>query len=487
MPRSRSARLLALAALAAPAMAATRAAAAPAEGRHVVVVVPPAPRAAPSAAVSRVIYLERCTGGCAIRVGASDARTSTSMIPMKPAPVIGEFANTQGLVGAAADGEWAQIVRCMTEVYSPYGVVVTDVKPGPGQAYHEAIIAGRPDDIGFASDILGVAPLASDCRAIDNVISFSFANQHPPGQRVVNICWTAAQESAHAYGLDHEFAFSSNRSACSDPMTYRNDCGGEKFFRDQDASCGETQKRSCQCGASQNSHRKLLSVFGAGTPATASPTVSLTTPAAADRVLGSVVVADAGAQRGVARVEARFNGFAWAHVPGVAFLRSGQPDPATYSIPIPAALPDGIIDVAAVAYDDLGAVAESAAVTVTKGAPCSTAATCAMGQRCEAGKCFWDPPSGELGEACAYSPFCKSLLCHGDGGAPVCSQPCNPDAAESCDTGSECARLGSDGGVCALASGAGCCAVDRSGRGGWLHAGIAAVLLGLLRRRRGTR
>jgi hypothetical protein len=476
--------MLVLAAVMAPGMGAARAE--PAVGRRVVIVVPRAPRAAPVTAVSRVIYLERCRGGCAIHVGANDARTTTSMIPMKPAPVIGEFANALGQVGIAADDEWTQVVQCMTEVYSPYDVVITDVKPASGESYHEAIIAGRPDDIGFPSDVLGVAPLASDCRAIDNVISFSFANQHPAAQRALNICWTAAQESAHAYGLDHEFAFSNNRSACSDPMTYRNDCGGEKFFRDQDASCGENVKRACQCGASQNSHRKLLTVFGAGAPTTGSPTLSLTTPAAGDRVLGSVVVADAGAKRGVARVEARFNGFAWAHVPGVAFLRAGQPD-ASYSIQIPAALPDGIVDVTAVAYDDLGAATESPAVTVTRGAPCSTAATCAMGQRCTAGKCLWDPPSAELGEACAYSQLCKSLLCHDAGGGSVCSQPCSPDAAESCARGSECAPLGSDGGVCLPGTGGGCCAIDRGGHGGWVHAGIAAVLLGLLRRRRGLR
>ena len=114
--------------------------------------------------------------------------------------------------------------------------------------------------------------LASDCGAIDNVISLSFANAHGSTSVagcVLNICWTAGQESAHAFGLDHEYAFvADDRSACSDPRTYRSDCGGQKFFRNEAARCGENVKRACQCTATQNSHAKLLSVFGAGTPIT---------------------------------------------------------------------------------------------------------------------------------------------------------------------------------------------------------------------------
>ena len=41
-------------------------------------------------------------------------------------------------------------------------------------------------------------------------------------------------------------------------MTYRNDCGGEKFFRNEIANCGETANRTCKCGGTQNSHAKIL-------------------------------------------------------------------------------------------------------------------------------------------------------------------------------------------------------------------------------------
>jgi len=458
-------------------------------GRRVVVDAPATRFATPAATISSTLYLERCPGGCVIRQGANDARTNTSVIPKFSPARIGEFANGQGAIGADADAEWKQILRCMREVYSPYNVVVTDVRPPSDQGYHEAIIAGSPSDIGLGSDILGVAPLAGDCSPIDNVISFSFAGNHSSTERVLNICWTAAQESAHAFGLDHEYAFSGGRSACNDPMTYSTECGGQKFFRNERASCGETKPRPCKCGTSQNSHKKLLSVFGAGTPITSKPTIVLDTPMAGGGMLGGEVVADAGAQRGVARVEVWFNGFPWADTRGARFNFNGQPDPATYTIIVPTALPDSIVDVKTVAYDDLEIATESAVVTVVNGAPCTTAVGCARGQKCEAGRCFWDPPTLEFGARCEYSQLCKSLFCETIQDQPICTQKCVLDDDDVCPSGFVCAasEANSGQGVCFFSSSAGCCSVDRSGDAWLVPGGIAAVLLGVVTRRRRAR
>src|SRR6185295_6363169 len=269
--------------------------------------------ATPFAKVSPTIYLARCVGGCSITGGNNDARTNMSSIPKKSAGTVtvSEFATAEGRTGAEADEEWAKVVQCMKEVYSPYAVTVTDVKPSTGQSFHEAIIAGNPLELGLDDNILGVAPLAGDCSAIDNVISFTFANPHTginTADRVFNICWTAAQESAHAFGLDHEYSYSNNRSACNDPMTYRTDCGGEKFFRNEAASCGETATRPCKCSATQNSHGKLRSVFGPQTPITGPPTVVLTNLASGG-TLGRSVLVRAGSKRGVVRVDLLFNGY----------------------------------------------------------------------------------------------------------------------------------------------------------------------------------
>jgi len=453
-------------------------------GRRIAVETPRALFVSPAATASPTIYLARCVGGCTIAAGVNDARINSSSI-VKQTSLVSEFHDASDQTGAAADAEWDQIVQCVTEVYSPYAVAVTDVRPAAGASYHEAIIAGSPQEIGIAEkDVLGLAPLSSDCSAIDNVISFTFANNHGNADRVNNICWTASQESAHAFGLDHEYSFAGNRSACNDPMTYRTDCGGEKFFRNELASCGETMTRACHCGAQQNSHQKLLSVFGAGTPITGSPSLAMLDPATGGGALGNHVSLRAGAKRGVARVELYLNGSKWATADGARFGVNGQPDPSGYSIAIPAGVPDSIVDVKAIAYDDLDSATESAVITVTKGAPCTTATACATGQKCEAGKCFWDPPAGDLGDACTFPQFCKTGLCTGTAEQQICTQRCTVGAADACPSGLACIAQSADGGICFLQDTGGCCSTARGGGAGWAHAGVAAVVLGLVTRRR---
>jgi hypothetical protein len=455
-----------------------------------------------AAQVSQTIYLNRCKGGCTVHMGNNDARTDTSTIPTpfggNPGPdfVMSEFQNSAGATGAAADTEWAMLVQCMKEVYSPYAVNVTDVRPASGLNFHEAMMAGEPQEVGLADTILGVAPLASNCSAIDNVMSFSFANHHmrstsDPSMLVLAVCWTAAQESAHAYGLDHEYSFVSgnalnNHSACNDPMTYRNDCGGEKFFRNENANCGETANRTCKCGGTQNSHLKILSVFGAGTPITGNPTSALMSLTAGGP-LGVSVSVQAGAKRGISHVDLLLNGYKWSEKPGAIIGSSGQANPSVYALPVPAEVPNSIVDVKAVAYDDLGASTESSVVTVTKGAPCASASTCAKGQKCEAGKCFWDPPTGEIGDSCSYAQFCKSGLCTGTAEQQICTQSCIPGVSDSCppNSGLECLMQSPNQGVCFYSTtGGGCCSVAGGGGMWWAPMVLGLAALGWITRRR---
>jgi hypothetical protein len=451
----------------------------------------------PGAGAPAYLYLNRCVGGCTI-VGTggsggaqmNDASMNMTTIASTGTYTVGEYQNGAGASGAAADEEWGQVVQCMKEVYSPYNVMVTDtVPPAP---YDMAVIAGRPQEVGLGNDILGIAPLAADCSAQSNVLSFTFANYHGNVQRVNNVCWTAAQESAHAYGLDHEFSFTSgnpanNHSACNDPMTYRNDCGGQKFFRNDLARCGETGSRACKCGGTQNSHLKLLSVFGpsAAPPIVAPPTATLGSPAQTDALLGPSVVVTAGGTRGIARVELDFNGFAWVDAPGALFGLRGQANPSTYTIAVPSSLPSSIVDVRAIAYDDLGTPAATAIVTVTRNAPCTADTACAPHQTCESGRCLWPAPVGELGAACVYPQFCKSGLCMGAADSQICTQQCIPGYV-ACPQGFDCATDGADTGVCRFST-AGCCSVDRGGGGAWLPVGLGLAVLGLVARPRRRR
>jgi MYXO-CTERM domain-containing protein len=301
------------------------------------------------------------------------------------------------------------------------------------------------------------------------------------------MCWTAAQETAHALGLDHEYMFSDGTSACNDPMTYRFDCGGQKFFRNKPASCGEDAVRPCRCGGSQNSHLKIKNVFGDGVSLIPPPTCSIVTPMGGTITNGQIVAASAGSKRGVAKAELWLNNYKWAEKPGAAFLGNGQPNPSTYSIMLPAGVPDGVIDVTVKAYDDLGLMTPSQTVTVTKGAPCVDASKCAKGQKCEAGKCFWDAPTGALGDTCEYPQFCTSGICTETSDGAFCSQDCIVGVADSCPSGFECVQTGGQNGQCLVASEGGCCSIGNDSRAVWLHLGLSALVLGLVVRRRRNR
>jgi MYXO-CTERM domain-containing protein len=433
------------------------------------------------------LYLNRCTDGCTITGGTiNDASAGATSIPPPGTYKVSEFATSAGDTGAPADAEWAAIVTCLQEVYSPYGVIVTDQQP-PAGMYNMAVIAGKPQNIGLGADILGIAPLANDCSPQGNVISFSFANHHGFDARVHNICWTAAQESAHAYGLDHQFQFSDGTSTCSDPTTYRTDCGGQKFFRNKRASCGEMAARACKCGSSQNSHQQLVSIFGDGTPSTPPPHATIVFPTDNMTVVnGSVVHVAAGSRRGVARMELFLNGSRWLAMPGAKFGPAGQTDPSTYTFYLPAHVPDGRIEIQGRAYDDLGLVAHTIPITVTKGAPCSSDATCLTNQTCDAGYCRYPAPVGDLGDSCEYGQFCKSWTCLGSDDDLRCTQECATDEPTSCPGGFTCLSVAetSTAGYCWTTDGGGCCSVGRD-RGSWWARGVLALaVLGLLGRRR---
>jgi hypothetical protein len=433
------------------------------------------------------LYLNRCRGGCTIvKQGINDARTRASTVP--------EGENGQEFTiseFAWGDEEWDAIVRCVKEVYSPYDIVITDELPAPGVSYNESIIAGVPAEIGWRG-VGGVAPVLTDCQPYNYTINYTFANSWGPRDRVFELCAVAAQESGHSFGLDHTFSFADGSSGCKDPMTYRGDCGGQKFFRNDIATCGEYQPRSCTCGGTQNSHQKLVSVLGPGTPITAPPTVAITQPSPGATIDSSVVIsATAFAQRGIDEIELWLNGYRWATLDGVGWGPSGQPE-ATYSWPLPAGVPDGVIDIVVKAKDDIDVTTTTEAVRVTKGAPCVSAESCAPGQRCdEEGRCLWDPPVGELGEPCSYPQFCKTETCSAWEGQQRCTQGCILGISDSCPAGFACVEGPGQSvtmGVCwpaeALDEDDGWCSASNSAESRTAFGLLALALVLITRRRR---
>ncbi len=399
---------------------------------------------ATAASAGGAIYLNRCAGGCVVYGGTDDARGQSSSIPPAGTYTVGEFANAAGQTGSAADADWAAVVQCMREVYSPYAIEVTD-QPVDGSAspYVEAIVGGQPGDIGLDTAIFSIGPI-HPCVVADDVIAFVFANHFAATDRVMKICEMTASETAHAFGLQHVDAFTSGASLpiCSELMAGAVPSCGQRFFRDVDATCSYG---ACFCGSTQNSHGTLLRALGAGN-SIFPVTVNIASPTAGATIGdGAVVHALAGSQRGVVRVELWLNGYPWASANGAGFGAQGQPDPSDYALAIPSGVPDSILDVVVKAYDDLGVEADSATLTITKGAPCADASTCALGQQCSAGRCYWPPPTGALGDACTYDQFCTSNTCTAStNDGQRCTQTCAPGTADACPAGFDCL----DPGVC---------------------------------------
>lgn len=465
------------------------------------------------AIVGHTIYLNRCIGGCNIVPGTDDATSD---------PISSQIVDSAAMLAEYdqfGPGEWEQTVQCVKEIYSPFAVTVTDVRPPAGASYSSILVGGtnaQPGDIAIGvPGAGGVASATGNCSPIIKGVSYAFTDQMDsfgdggPGDcsagelcsRARGLCWIIGQETAHTFGLDHEFEFvDDKRSSCSDPMTYRSDCGGQKFYRNKFAVCGEfpgdgMSPRPCRCGANQNSHLKLLNTFGAGTSLIGPPTVSVTTPAASSTNANSMpanIIGISGSKRGVNRVELWLNNYKWGEVNGAPFGRAGQLNPSSYSILPPLAqLPDSIYDIEFRSFDDLEIEGRSAIVSVVKGPAggCASADTCLKGQKCEAGKCFWDPPSGAIGDPCEFPQFCVSERCEAPGGAgeAICTQNCVVGVVDSCpaDSGLVCIATGG-GGVCGFADdGGGCCSASDGGTP-WAPFGFAGLVLGFVvfRRRR---
>lgn len=425
--------------------------------------------------ISNIIFLNRCVGGCNITASdsTSDARTNTSTIPKgEPGPrTIAAFA--QG------DEMWNELVACVRDVYAPYDVVVTDEDPGEAVVHHEAIVAGFASDIGWQG-ALGVGSVRGDCQAINNGISFTFANQIGD---VEFMCATVAQESAHTFGLEHVLE-------CTDPLTYLGGCG-RKYFRNVNAVCGEdpAAPRSCACSGLQNSHIRFLDLFGYSDTPMEAPTAALQSPNEGEAVgNGFSILASAEAQRGVSIVEFWLNGYKWGTVDDFDFANQG----GTYQLTVPGNVPDGRIDIEVRVYNDLQTEYGTATATVQKGELCDDAAAdCLEGQACDGeGRCAWPPATGEIGDPCEYPQFCVSGVCETDSaGATICTQACQTGTADSCPAELECVPdEGSSLGFCFVAEPTGgCCSADASGASTTTRVGLAALVFGLLvvpRRRR---
>lgn len=403
---------------------------------------------------SNVIYLNGCfgPGDCTFTPGEEDSVTNRSSI-------IGTTSTLSPF--EAGQTAWAAVVDCVQRAYLPFDIVVTDQDPSPAPHF-EAVVAGTPDEVGFEPGVGGVSPFA--CGVIPNAVTYSFANVYAGS--VPDICWTVAQESAHAFGLDHEFL-------CEDPMTYLADCGSEKWFRDEVVPCGEFEARDCMCGGTtQNSFAEIQALFGPGVDAP--PTVQITSPADGASVRkGFVVTASAADDIAIERVELLVN----SRSHGV------DTDPP-YAITVPPSISDGVQRIQVRAYDVYDAVA-TAEIQVTQGAPCESAAQCLASETCVDGRCVLGPGQpGGLGEICTVNEACASGQCGEAGGERHCAEPCEVGAG-GCPDDFGCREAG-EGGVCwpGYDDGSGGCRAAGTDGGSLALLGLGLLAMGLGRRRR---
>lgn len=226
--------------------------------------VPPSPSEASPAPAQKggssgqhILYLNRCNGGATITAGWPDDNQ------LDRSGILGGTVNFPPY--PYGDDSWAQVVEHTKQIYAPFGIHVTDVDPSP-TPHDEAIVCGSGGMAGFGG-AGGVAPFT--CDVIPDPITFTFPESLGNDPRT--IAEVIAQESAHAWGLEHEYK-------CEDPMTYLSGCG-DKTFQDGNYQCGEYSPRACDCGgATQNSYQYIMSLFGPSVPDVQAPTATIVAP-----------------------------------------------------------------------------------------------------------------------------------------------------------------------------------------------------------------
>ncbi|MGE0397660.1 MAG: Ig-like domain-containing protein [Kofleriaceae bacterium] len=434
----------------------------------------------PVAAVnSNKIYLNNCKpNGCVIRSGGASSIDGSG------------YQGTWGISGQRtltafnqSDTVWNNVVTCMRDVFSRFGVEIVTTNPSPA-AHFEIMIAGSPTNIGLSNGIGGISPFSCQ-QYIPNSLVFAFANislyQNDPEE----ICATA-QEIAHSFALDHV-------TDPSDPLTYFN-YNGRRQFKDANVNCGSDcvggqspmgltctgsnqQTHACACGgATQNSVAKIKALFGSGTPTP--PTIKITSPLLGESVApGFPIRVEASDDNGIGNVT--------GYIDGVANLAPMAIVTAPYAFNAPTTLANGTHTIRMVATDIYGTQAE-ASVQVIIGDPCTKPADCPNDtDTCIGGRCVTGPGvQGGLGSTCNSGIDCASGQCAQDStGAKHCVEQCAIDEGQ-CPEGFGCLPTG-DNGVCWPGyddgSGGICSA---GGPGGQVTLGLAFAALVFTRRRR---
>ncbi len=169
------------------------------------------------------------------------------------------------------------LIQKLSEMYGPYDLVISHVRPPEWMPYTMAVIGGSASLIGAGSGVCGLANVACD-GAKRNHVSLTFPENCPDSVAVV-----AAQETAHNWGLEHV----TEKTDIMYPFT----AGGAPSFRDEctpisnatgspTTDCKYVHRAYCPegDGEEQNAHAELLGAFGPRTADETPPRIVETTP-----------------------------------------------------------------------------------------------------------------------------------------------------------------------------------------------------------------
>jgi MYXO-CTERM domain-containing protein len=388
------------------------------------VISPPSatPRASGKRSIGRgtIVYFRR--EGGKYTLGEPDSRVDTNNIG-------------QGTLSPfeCGDAKWAEVMSCLKATFLPYDVQITDQDPGM-QDHIETVVAGSPTEIGVDPGAGGIAPLGCGL-AFDNPVDFAFsAVWHCD---VNEICWAAAQETAHTLGLDHSIE-------CTDAMTYDRDCSNLKRFRDIDKPCGEDSEypadqvppnlsgpRKCQCtgAATQDSHQTLLAIFGAR--GNTAPTVSFAKPHEGQSVApGFPIELTVDDDFGLAHVDILVDG-----------TKVDVSTAAPFHAAAPTTLANGDHTLTARVLD-AGGLTTEVTIHVQQQPPCVANDDCSATTVCQQQTCVNGPGApGGLGALCTADGDCDSERCAPGADGSRCVESCDP-AASTCPVGFDCLSAG---------------------------------------------
>jgi uncharacterized protein (TIGR03382 family) len=348
-------------------------------------------------------------------------------------------------------------------MFAPYDVEFVMERPTSG--IYESIVFG-----GSCRSVLGQAGCGgvalADCgNTVEKNITFVF----PVGLDYRDLAPTAAQESAHAFGLAHTTDSSEVMFPYIQPGVYPDHFGAT------DAACPQQEvQQGSTCGlTSQNSHEMMMSAIGPKGQDVYGPNCSITSHVDGMTIRpGDVVKAQVeDEQSGVMRAELAVNNTSYGEVTGSPF-----------EFQFPEGVMPGNASVEVRAFDTKGNEStDRVTLYVPSGSetPCDDDGDCAAGLECNGEFCVPDNGVNELGESCADSANCDTALCGEVEGEKRCTQEC--DAARVCPDGFECRGPEGAVGACWPAPESGGC--NAGGLAG-LPGGLALLGLALVARRR---